>query len=79
MPKCYASVGKKGARLLHSSLQCARETARVYIRERVEIYLDTTDFVKIFDPAGKEIQTIDAYSIYGDDFDFDSLTVSIVF
>lgn len=62
-----------------SSLYNAREAAISFIKYQVEVENDLTATVYIKDQDGKVVETINAYTVYGDDFDFDSLTLSVVF
>lgn len=79
MPKTFINHYAFCGTAPFSSIENAREAAKAYVKWQVEIQKAMPSPVKIRDESGKLLETIDAYSIYGDDFDFDSLTVSVVF
>lgn len=77
--KCYLNHYAFCGTASFSSLQNAREAAIAFIKYQVEVENALTDIIYIKDQDGEVVETVNAYSIYGDDFDFSKLTVSVVF
>ena len=78
MPKIYVNHHAFCGTAPFSSLHNAREAAVSFIKYQVEVEADLTDTIYIKDPDGKVVETINADTVYGDDFDFDTLTLSVV-
>lgn len=62
-----------------TSLLNAREAAISFIKYRVEVEVDLTDTIYIKDEIGKVVEIINADTVYGKNFDYETLTLSVCF